>query len=100
MATPHDEPLSTAAARDSFARVVNRAAYGKERVVLTRRGKPLAAVVPIEDVKQLDALYARSAARIAGALRQVAANPSAASNVKALKGGGFRLRVGDRRVLV
>ena len=49
--------------------------------------------------KQLDALDARTAARIAGALRRVAANPHAAPSVKALKGGGFRLRVGDWRVL-
>jgi prevent-host-death family protein len=37
--------ISTVKARDQFADVVNRAAYGKERVVLTRRGKGLAAVV-------------------------------------------------------
>ena len=49
--------------------------------------------------KELDALDARTAARIAGALRRVAANPYAAPNVKALKGRGFRLRVGDGRVL-
>jgi mRNA interferase RelE/StbE len=49
--------------------------------------------------KQLDALDARAAARIARALRLIAADPYAAPNVKALKGGGFRLRVGDWRVL-
>ncbi|MDQ2784261.1 MAG: type II toxin-antitoxin system Phd/YefM family antitoxin, partial [Chloroflexota bacterium] len=31
--------LSTAEARDQFSDVINRAAYGKERIVLTRRGK-------------------------------------------------------------
>ena len=35
---------------------MTRAAYGKERVVVTRRGKPLAAIVPIEDMAILDAL--------------------------------------------
>lgn len=45
--------ISTVKARDSFSDVINRAAYGKERVVLTRRGKQLAAVVPIEDVELL-----------------------------------------------
>ena len=48
--------LSTGAARDNFAEVLNRAAFGKERVVLTRRGKPLVAVVPIEDVEVLEQL--------------------------------------------
>jgi prevent-host-death family protein len=39
--------------------VINRAAFGKERVVLTRRGKEVAAVVPIEDVKLLEKLEDR-----------------------------------------
>jgi prevent-host-death family protein len=56
MSASSKEPLSTTAARDSFAKVVNRAAYGKERVVLARRGKPLVAVVPIEDVELLEGL--------------------------------------------
>ncbi len=47
------DTLSTAEARDQFSDVINRAAYGKERVVLTRRGKALVAVVPIEDVELL-----------------------------------------------
>src|SRR3954471_1875966 len=50
-----DETISTTAARDRFADILNRAAYGKERVVLTRRGRPLVAVVPIEDVERLHA---------------------------------------------
>lgn len=51
-----DETISTTAARDRFADILNRAAYGKERVVLTRRGRPLVAVVPIEDVERLEVL--------------------------------------------
>jgi prevent-host-death family protein len=39
--------------------VINRAAFGKERIVLTRRGKEIAAVVPIEDVKLLEELEDR-----------------------------------------
>lgn len=48
--------MSTVEAREQFSDVVNRAAYGKERVLLTRRGKELAAVVPIEDVRRLQKL--------------------------------------------
>jgi prevent-host-death family protein len=48
--------VTTAEAREHFSDVLNRAAFGKERVVLTRRGKPLVAVVPIEDVEALEAL--------------------------------------------
>lgn len=54
MASPRTP--STSAVRGSFADMLNRAAYGKERVVVTRRGKPLAAIVPMEDMAALDAL--------------------------------------------
>lgn len=48
--------ISTVEAREQFSSVVNRAAFGKERLVLTRRQKEIAAVVPIEDVRLLEAL--------------------------------------------
>lgn len=48
--------ISTVQAREQFSDVINRAAYGKERIVLTRRGKDLVALVPIEDVRTLEAL--------------------------------------------
>ena len=51
--------VSTVKARGQFSDVVNRAAYGKERVILTRRRKELAAVVPIEDLKLLEELENR-----------------------------------------
>ena len=47
--------ISTVKARDEFSAVLNTAAYGKERVILTRRGKPLVAIVPIEDLEKLEA---------------------------------------------
>ena len=36
--------------------IINRAAYGKERIVLTRRGRDLVAVIPLEDLKELEVL--------------------------------------------
>ena len=53
------DTISTAEARDQFSDVINRAAYGKERIGLTRRGKALVAVVPIEDVELLRELEDR-----------------------------------------
>lgn len=50
------EFLTTTEARDQFSEAINRAAYGKERVILTRRGKLLVAVIPIEDVRLLEAI--------------------------------------------
>ena len=51
--------VTTVKARESFSEVINRSAYGKERIVLTRRGKEIAAVVPVEDLKLLEKLEAR-----------------------------------------
>ena len=47
---------TTGEARDNFAELVNEAAYGAHRVVLTRHGKNVAAVVPISDLELLNEL--------------------------------------------
>jgi prevent-host-death family protein len=45
--------LSITKARQHFSGLINRASTEKERVILTRRGKAIAAIVPIEDVELL-----------------------------------------------
>jgi len=45
--------------RDGFADAINRAAFGNERVLLRRRGRAVAAVVPIDDLRLLEALENR-----------------------------------------
>ena len=50
--------ISVTEARAQLAELVNRAAYGRERVVLTRRGKPVAAIVSAEELELLDRLLA------------------------------------------
>ncbi len=45
--------------RDGFADAINRAAFGQERVLLRRRGRAVAAVVPIEDLRFLEDLEDR-----------------------------------------
>ena len=79
MSAVREGTLSTGAARDKFAEVLNRAAFGKERVILTRRGNPLVAVVPIEDVELLEELEDRAdaeAARAALAAWRAEGSPS------------------------
>jgi len=43
--------MSTVEARENFSEMINKAAYGNQRVVLTRRGKPLVAVVSLQDLE-------------------------------------------------
>lgn len=50
---------TTADARQAFSDVINRAAYGKERVVLSRRGRDVVAVIPVEDLELLEAVEDR-----------------------------------------
>ena len=45
--------------REEFADAINRAAFGNERVLLRRRGRAVAAVVPINDLRLLEALENR-----------------------------------------
>lgn len=45
--------ISTAEARKKFADLVNQVAYGKEHVVLTRRGQGIAALVSMEEFELL-----------------------------------------------
>lgn len=53
------DTMTTGEARDKFSDLLNRTAFGKERVVLTRRGKGIAALVPLEDLHILEALEER-----------------------------------------
>jgi antitoxin (DNA-binding transcriptional repressor) of toxin-antitoxin stability system len=45
--------MSTYEARKRFSVLVSRAAFGRERIALTRYGRMLAAVVPINDLARL-----------------------------------------------
>ena len=58
MYDPSDEHvrghIGVSEARESFSELVNRAAYGGERVLVSRRGRPIAAIVPIEDVEFME----------------------------------------------
>jgi prevent-host-death family protein len=63
-------------ARDQLGELVNRVAYGEERVVLTRHGRAVAALVPIAVLHDLE--DAEDAADLAAA---IAAAAESGSNV-------------------
>ena len=42
--------INTADAKEQFSELINRVAHNNERIVLTRRGKDIAAIVPLEDL--------------------------------------------------
>jgi prevent-host-death family protein len=59
-------------ARDQLGQLVSRVEYNEERVVLTRNGRPVAALVPVEVLADLEA--AEDAADLEAA-RAAAAEP-------------------------
>lgn len=48
--------LAASKIRENLSDTLNRVAYGKERIVLRRRGKDLAAFIPMEDFLFLEKL--------------------------------------------
>ena len=48
--------LDMTAVRDDFSTTVNKVAYAEERVVIARHGKPVAALISLEDLKLLELL--------------------------------------------
>jgi prevent-host-death family protein len=51
--------MNASEARSDLAEVLNRVAYGGERIVLHRRGKDVAAIVPIADLALIEQLEER-----------------------------------------
>ena len=57
--------IGVADIRANLADVINRVAYGGERIILQRRGKQVLAVVSMEDLELLNALEDRADAKAA-----------------------------------
>ena len=50
------DPLSVAELRKGFADAIGRVQHGKERMLITRRDEPVAALVPVADAALLQKL--------------------------------------------
>jgi len=48
--------VSAAEARTLFGELMARVSYGGERIIVKRRGKPLVAMISIEDLRRLEAM--------------------------------------------
>ena len=54
------EHIPVSQARSNFAEILVRAAYQEERIVITKHGKEIAALVPFADLKKLESMEAVS----------------------------------------
>ncbi len=55
--------VSVSEIKAGLSEYINRAAYGKERVIIMSRGKPKAVMIGIEELERLEALEDAMAAR-------------------------------------
>ena len=62
--------FSTSAAREKLSDIVSKAEYAGERTILHRRKKPVAAVIPIEDLELLERYEDELDARLAKRARK------------------------------
>jgi prevent-host-death family protein len=62
--------IGIAEIRENLSEVLNRVAYGGERVVLKRRKKDLAAMVSMEDLRLLEAMENRADVKAARKARK------------------------------
>ena len=51
--------LTTVEARDNFAELIDRAALSAERIVITRHGEPMAALVSLDDLELVEEIERR-----------------------------------------
>ncbi len=64
--------ISAAKAKAQFSSLLSEVAYGSQHIIIERRGKPFAALVSVDDLKQLER-YRATSVRPQGALALVGA---------------------------
>jgi len=78
--------LAASKAREEFADTLNRVAYKGERIVLRRRGKDVAVLVPVEDLALIeeieDEIDVREARRILAGMKRNKKKPIPLAKLK------------------
>lgn len=86
--------LTTVEARENFAELIDRAALTGERIVVTRHGEPMAALVSLDDLELIEEIERRLERRsrrmrqAAAAARRTEAEPTAAEQMRIWSGEG------------
>jgi prevent-host-death family protein len=74
--------ISIAEIRNNLADALNRVAYGGERLILERRGKPVAALVSMEDLAVLEKTGDEADRKAVRAARKEKGRPVALATIR------------------
>lgn len=55
----NEESINVAKAKKHLSELLGRVAYGKQQIMITKRGKPMARLVPVENSSDLHLGYAK-----------------------------------------
>ncbi|MFE4451174.1 type II toxin-antitoxin system Phd/YefM family antitoxin [Streptomyces sp. NPDC056796] len=80
-------------ARAELAELINRVVYGGERVVVTRHGKPLVALVSAADLQRLESEEAEAREAAAAGEEQVISSVSSLRSVSSAPGERHRFGI-------
>jgi prevent-host-death family protein len=47
----NEEKINVAEAKKHFSELLGKVAYGKKRIIITKRGKPMARLIPAEETR-------------------------------------------------
>jgi prevent-host-death family protein len=89
--------VSIAKVRNNLADALNRAAYAGERVILERRGKPVAALVSMGDLELLEQLENEADLKAVRKARKEGGKPIPLAQIEAELGIGKKPRAKRKR---
>jgi prevent-host-death family protein len=89
--------VSIAKVRNNLADALNRAAYAGERVILERRGKPVAALVSMHDLQLLEQLENEADLKAVRKARRIGGKPIPLAQIEAEPGMGKKTRAKRKR---
>jgi len=89
--------VSVAKVRNNLADALNRAAYAGERVILERRGKPVAALVSMDDLELLEQLENEADLKAVRKARKEGGKPIPLAKIETELGIGKKSRAKRKR---
>ncbi len=81
------ETMNVVEARRNFSEVMARVAYQRQRVVIERKGRPMMALISVEDLHRLEALERDAGDARTRRAAALAAAAAARSAIRAERGG-------------